>query len=178
MKSASIGRGYSFAKPIRYDMIQSSIHKSEEAKALSVTSEAFEDRTYISPKYTCDGLNINPPLHISNIPPETKSLAIIVEDTDSPTGIWTHWIVWNISPIGQINENTVPGSEGINDFRKQHYGGPCPPSGTHHYHFKVYALDELLDLKPDTEKREIEKAISSHMLAFGELVGLYKRSFS
>ncbi|MGZ4047868.1 MAG: YbhB/YbcL family Raf kinase inhibitor-like protein, partial [Bacteroidia bacterium] len=105
-----------------------------------------------------------------------KSLVLIVEDPDSPKKVWTHWLVWNIPPSGKIKEKSIPGIEGKNDFEKQHYGGPCPPWGIHHYHFKVYALDDLLELKKDARKEEVEKAMSTHVIAFGELIGLYKRT--
>lgn len=149
---------------------------SEMVKALKVSSEAFEHRGYISPKYTCDGENVNPPLSISNIPKETKSLALIVEDPDAPIRPWVHWIVWNISPTKKIKENFIPGDEGINDFGNNHFGGPCPPSGTHNYYFKVYALDTLLELNPSTTKNNLEKAFAQHIIGFGEVIGLYKRA--
>ena len=91
-------------------------------------------------------------------------------------GTWDHWIVWNIPPTNTIEENTVPGTEGINDFRKHSYGGPCPPWGTHRYFFKIYALDTKLDLNSNSRKKDVEKAMQGHILAKGELVGLYHRS--
>jgi Raf kinase inhibitor-like YbhB/YbcL family protein len=91
-------------------------------------------------------------------------------------GTWNHWIVWNIPPTGKIEENTVPGTEGTNTAREHSYGGPCPPYGTHRYFFKVYALDTKLTLNSDSKKKDVEKAMESHILAKGELVGLYRRS--
>jgi hypothetical protein len=148
----------------------------EDIRTLNVTSEAFAPYTSIPKKYTCDGENVNPPLTIGNIPKETKSLALIVDDPDAPIRTWVHWIVWNIPPSKKIKEKCIPGIEGINDFRQHHYGAPCPPSGTHHYHFKVYALNDMLDLKKDLTRHELEKAMSPHIIAFGELVGLYKKA--
>ena len=146
-------------------------------KKLSVMSSAFENNKFIPAKYTCDGDDVNPPLAIEGVPEGTKTLALIVDDPDAPMGTWDHWIVWNIpATTSKIAENTVPGTEGMNDFRRRSYGGPCPPSGTHRYFFKVYALDLKLDLSPTSRKRDVEKAMQGHILAKGELVGLYRRS--
>jgi len=145
-------------------------------KKLSVESPSFENNKLIPAKYTCDGDDVNPPLIIEGIPEEAKTLALIVDDPDAPMGTWDHWIVWNIPPTGKIEENTVPGTEGMNTARKHSYGGPCPPYGTHRYFFKVYALDTKLTLNPDSKKKDVEKAMESHILAKGELVGLYRRS--
>jgi Raf kinase inhibitor-like YbhB/YbcL family protein len=146
-------------------------------KELTVSSPAFESNQLIPAKYTCDGNDVNPPLTIEGIPEGTKTLALIVDDPDAPMGTWDHWIVWNIpAATSKIEENAVPGTEGMNDFRRRPYGGPCPPSGTHRYFFKVYALDVKLDLSPTSRKRDVEKAMQGHVLAKGELVGLYRRS--
>ena len=133
------------------------------------------DGEHIPSKYTCDGYNVNPPLNIRGILEGTKSLVLIVDDPDAPIGTWVHWVVWNIPPKGEIGEDSVPGTEGLNDFRKHSYGGPCPPSGTHRYFFKVYALDTKLDLKRNSRKRDVERAMKGHILAQGQLVGLYSR---
>jgi hypothetical protein len=145
-------------------------------KELTVKSPAFENNKLIPPKYTCDDNDVNPPLAIENVPDETKSLVLIVDDPDCPTGTWDHWIVWNITPTSKIEENTVPGTEGMNTARKHSYGGPCPPWGTHRYFFKVYALDAKLNLNPNSNKKDVEKAMQGHILAKGELIGLYRRS--
>lgn len=145
-------------------------------KELIIKSDVFESNKLIPFKYTCDGEDVNPPLTIEGIPEGTKSLVLIVDDPDAPMGTWDHWIVWNIPPTGKIEENTVPGVEGMNDFRKHSYGGPCPPSGTHRYFFKVYALDTKLTLNPNSRKKDVEKAMKDHVLAKGELVGLYRRT--
>ena len=145
-------------------------------KELTVSSPAFENNKLIPSKYTCDGDNVNPPLTIEDTPKETKSLVLIVDDPDAPMGTWDHWIVWNILPTSKIEENTIPGTEGINTARKHSYGGPCPPWGTHRYFFKVYALDTKLDLSPNSNKKDVEKAMQGRILAKGELIGLYRRS--
>ena len=144
-------------------------------KNLTISSPAFKNNNKIPPKYTCSGEDVNPQLDITGIPEETKSLVLIIDDPDAPMGNWVHWIVWNISPTNMIKEKSVPGVEGINDFGKHSYGGPCPPSGTHRYFFKVAALDTELSLQVHTRKKDLEYAMTGHILAKGELVGLYKR---
>ena len=145
-------------------------------KALSVSSPAFKNNTLVPAKYTCDGDDVNPPLTIEGTPEETKSLVLIVDDPDATIGTWDHWVVWNIPPTNAIAENTVPGTEGLTTDRQHAYGGPCPPWGTHRYFFKVYALDIMLNLSPNSTKKDVEKAMQSHVLAQGELIGLYRRS--
>lgn len=145
-------------------------------KSLKISSPAFENEGWIPAKYTCDGININPPLQIEHIPEAAKCLALIVDDPDAPIRTWIHWLVWNIPVTHFLKENNVHGIEGINDFQQNHYGGPCPPSGTHRYFFKVYALDALLDLEAGAKINELEKVMSEHIIGFGELIGLYKRT--
>jgi hypothetical protein len=142
---------------------------------LTITSPVFENNKPIPKKYTCDGEDVNPPLNIEGIPVGTKSLVLIVDDPDAPMGTWDHWVVWNIPPRNKIDENSVPGVEGLNDFRKHSYGGPCPPSGTHRYFFKIYALDVQFALGSNSRKKDVERAMKDHILAKGELVGLYSR---
>jgi Raf kinase inhibitor-like YbhB/YbcL family protein len=145
-------------------------------KELTVKSPAFEPNKQIPEKYSCDGENINPPLTIENIPKETKSLALLMDDPDAPSGTFDHWVVWNIPPsTSKIAEHTVPGTEGLNSAREHGYHAPCPPSGTHRYFFKVYALDMELGLGANAKKKDVEKAMQGHILAKGELVGLYSR---
>lgn len=151
------------------------IDKAVAYKAMEISSAAFRDGEIIPVKYTCDGENISPPMDIKDIPEEAKCLALIVDDPDAPVGTWVHWIVWNMPVTHHIKENEVHGTEGENDFQQHHYGGPCPPSDLHRYFFKVYALDALLDLPADTKKIQLEKAMSEHIIGFGELIGLYKR---
>jgi Raf kinase inhibitor-like YbhB/YbcL family protein len=146
--------------------------------ALKIASPAFQNNGFIPGKYTCDGKDINPPLLIENCPSGTKSLAVICDDPDSMAGIWAHWVLWNInSEVKEIKEDTVPQGaiEGMNDFKKRQYGGPCPHAGIHRYFFKVYALDTMLGIGPDSQKADLEKAMKGHILAHGQLVGLYKR---
>jgi len=146
-------------------------------REMAVTSSAFMDGGRIPAKYTCDGDNVNPPLNVKGIPEGTKSLVLIVDDPDCPTGTWDHWIVWNILPEGKIEEDSVPGTEGMNDFREHSYGGPCPPPGIHRYFFKVYALDKKLGwgLEQSSRKVDAERSMKGHIIAEGQLVGLYSR---
>ena len=147
-------------------------------ETLNLSSVAFKHNGLIPSKYTCDGADINPPLMMENVPQTAKSLALIVDDPDAPAGTWVHWVLWNISPSTKdIRENTIPqgAEQGMTDFRKRSYGGPCPPSGTHRYFFKLYALDTTLSLGPETTKASLEKAIKGHIVAQSELIGLYKR---
>lgn len=145
---------------------------------LRISSPAFRQGGTIPVQYTCDGKDISPPLLIEGVPEQSKSLVLIVDDPDAPMGLWVHWVVWNISPeTSHIRENSVPGKsvQGINDFRKHDYGGPCPPSGTHRYFFKVYALDTVLNISPDSDKPDLEKAMKGHILSTAELMARYKR---
>jgi Raf kinase inhibitor-like YbhB/YbcL family protein len=145
-------------------------------KELRIKSSAFEHNGSIPEKYTCDGEDVNPPLTIEGIPEGTQSLALIMDDPDAPMGTWDHWVVWNMpSASKEIRENSVPGVEGMNDFRKHSYGGPCPPRGTHRYSFKVYALDTKLNIGASSRKKDLEKAMQGHILAKGELIGRYSR---
>jgi Raf kinase inhibitor-like YbhB/YbcL family protein len=143
---------------------------------LVVKSPVFENNKSIPKKYSCDGEEVNPPLSVEGLPKEAKTLVLIVDDPDAPRGTFDHWIVWNIPAVGKIDENSVPGTEGVNSASQRSYVGMCPPSGTHRYFFKVYALDTNLDLKPEqTKKKDLEKAMQGHILGRGEIVGLYRR---
>ncbi len=144
-------------------------------KELTITSPAFENKGFIPEKYTRDGDDVNPPLKIEGVPEGTQSLVLIVDDPDAPRGTWDHWVVWNITPTEKIEENNVPGTEGLNDFNRHSYGGPCPPSGTHRYFFKVYALDIKLGLDSNSRKKDVERAMKGHIIAKGEIVGRYSR---
>jgi len=128
----------------------------------------------IPDKFTCKGEDINPKLMISEIPASAKTLALIMDDPDAPMGTWVHWVMWNI-PLGNINENSAPGTQGVNSWGKNKYGGPCPPSGTHRYFFKVYALDTTLKLPEGSTKQELLQAMKSHIIAQAELIGLYSK---
>lgn len=145
---------------------------------LKITSPTFVTNGYIPAHYTCDGNDVNPPLEIADLPPGTKTLALIVDDPDAPRGMWVHWVVWNIAPTAHtIREDSVPAgsSQGKNDWKRNSYGGPCPPSGVHRYFFKLYALDTRLNLGAGATKSDLEKAMGGHIIATAELIGLYKR---
>src|SRR5262245_47487070 len=140
-------------------------------RELKLISTVFSHNGHIPPQYTCEGKNINPPLRIENIPSRSKTLAIIVEDPDAPRGVFDHWIMWNIPINEAIAEASSPGISGTNGFGKTGYGGPCPPSGVHRYFFKLYALDNELDLKPGAKKKELLDAMKGHVLESAELMG-------
>ena len=147
-------------------------------KHLILTSSAFQDKGHIPSKYTCDGEDVNPPLEIQNVPEDAQSLALIVEDPDSPGKTWVHWVLFNISPhITRIHEDSVPvgAQETVTDFGNSGYGGPCPTSGVHRYNFKLFALDEMLDLTEDVTREEIEHAMAGHIIEKAELTALYTR---
>lgn len=146
---------------------------------MKIISFAFENNAKIPSKYTCDGENVNPPLSFTDIPASAKSLVLIVDDPDAPGGIWVHWVLFNIDPkIQEVLENSLSesGIEGVTSFGKAGYGGPCPPSGTHRYFFKLYALGTILNLE-NPNKEEVEKAMQGHILDKAELIGLYSRSY-
>jgi Raf kinase inhibitor-like YbhB/YbcL family protein len=145
-------------------------------KQIKVSSTAFTHEGLIPEKYTCDGINISPPLDLKDIPDDAKCLVLIIDDPDALITTWVHWIVWNIPVTHHIKENEIHGTEGLNDFQQHHYGGPCPPSGTHRYFLKVYALNALLELPTTTTKLQLERAMSEYIIGFGELIGLYKKS--
>ena len=149
-----------------------------EKDAFVVSSPVFKHNGTIPSKYTCNGVNVNPPLIIEHVPAGAKSLALVVEDPDVPAGIWVHWVLWNIHPeTREIKENTVPkgAQQGMSDFRKISYSGPCPPSGTHRYFFKIYALDTILTMSPDATKADLEKSMKGHIIEQAHITGLYKR---
>ncbi len=152
--------------------------EAKMTEAFMLSSNAFENNGGIPPKFTCDGMDINPPLVIHGAPAGSKSLALIVDDPDAPRGMWVHWVVWNIDPkTTEIGEDSVPKGavQGMNDFRKHDYGGPCPPSGTHRYFFKLYALDTQLNIGANSEKTALEKAMQGHILSQAQIMGTYKR---
>jgi Raf kinase inhibitor-like YbhB/YbcL family protein len=144
---------------------------------MKITSSAFQEGANIPPKFTCDGADTNPPLQIADVPAGAKSLALIIDDPDAPSGLFTHWAVWNIPPQeSAIGEGSTPkGVEGTNDFGKSGYGGPCPPSGAHRYYFKVLALDRELDLPFGAKRGPLDAAMKGHVLGQGELMGRYSR---
>jgi Raf kinase inhibitor-like YbhB/YbcL family protein len=158
--------------------IRSVFGEERKMSELSIASTAFSQNGMIPPKYTCDGADVNPPLAIGKVPDSAKTLALIVDDPDAPRGVWVHWVVWNLGPgTKEIPEKSVPQGalQGTNDFRKQSYGGPCPPSGTHRYFFKLYALDTVFSLKAGATKHDLEEAMKGHVIAEAQLVGRYGR---
>jgi Raf kinase inhibitor-like YbhB/YbcL family protein len=150
---------------------------------IKITSSAFLEGGMIPKRYTCDGEDISPPLKWTSPPEGTKSIAFISDDPDAPMGTWVHWVIYNIPPdVTELSENIPPdstlpngASQGINDFRRIGYGGPCPPGGTHRYYFKVYALDTKLIFKSPPTKKDLLKAMEGHILGQGQLMGKYKR---
>jgi Raf kinase inhibitor-like YbhB/YbcL family protein len=146
---------------------------------MKISSLAFEDQQSIPPQYTCDGANINPPLSFEDIPQEAQSLALIMHDPDAPVGDFTHWLIWNINPgIEEIDEGKVPEGviQGMTDFNTSAYGGPCPPSGTHHYFFELYALAAArLPLTETATRTELERAMDDFVVEKAMLVGTYQR---
>ena len=156
---------------------------SSDQKEFKVTSVAFKEGQPIPRQYTCSGVNVSPPLEWGTAPKPARTIAIIADDPDAPGGTWTHWVLYNLPAenIGLV-EN-VPetetlragGFQGKNDFGKISYGGPCPPSGTHRYFFKIYAVDTELPLKAGATKAELEKALEGHVVAQGQLMGTYAK---
>ena len=144
---------------------------------MKITSSAFHEGGDIPPKFTCDASDTSPPLQITGIPSEAKSLVLIADDPDAPGGLFTHWLVWNIPPqTSSIAEGSAPkGVQATNDFGKPGYRGPCPPPGTHRYSFKVFALDRELDLRSGAKRSQVDAAMKGHIIAQGELVGRYAR---
>jgi len=165
--------------------------EGDEKVAIVITSSAFKEGGMIPAKYTCDGQNISPPLKWEQVPqgtarlssPKSKSFALICDDPDAPLGTWVHWVMWNIpTEANGLPESILPAKElldgskqGINSSRKQGYSGPCPPGGTHRYYFKIYALDEKLNLPPASAKQDLLDAMKGHILAEGSLMGKYQR---
>jgi Raf kinase inhibitor-like YbhB/YbcL family protein len=145
----------------------------KDNKKLVVECPEFNQNGHIPLQYTCDGENINPPVEISNIPADAKTLALIMEDPDAPSGTFIHWLLWNFYPQDKIMEKTSFGVSGINSFGRTGYAGPCPPSGTHRYYFKVFALDRELTIVAGEDKKSLLEAMEGHVLATGELMGRY-----
>lgn len=151
--------------------------------SIKLTSTAFKEGEPIPRQYTCTGVNVSPSLEWSGVPKSAKTLVIVADDPDAPSGTWVHWVLYNLPAdnIGMVenlpatDELRAGGFQGKNDFGKIGYGGPCPPSGTHRYFFKIYALDNELPLKAGATKAEVEKAMEGHVVAQGQLIGTYKK---
>lgn len=157
--------------------------KGEAGMALTLTSTAFAEGELIPRQYTCDGKDISPPLAWSGAPEATKSFALIGDDPDAPMGTWVHWVLYNLPPATKELPEQMPvtdtlsgaARQGVSDFGSSGYGGPCPPSGTHRYFFKLYALDTTLELGARPTKADVERAMKGHILAQSQLMGKYKR---
>ena len=156
----------------------------ETHRKMELSSAAFKDGQPIPNRYTCDDKNISPALAWNGAPAGTKSLALIVDDPDSPTGVWTHWIVFNIPADASALDEDAAKSQtspaglrmGLNDFKNAGYGGPCPPAGkAHRYYFKILALDITLDLPAGASRQAVDAAIAKHVLSQGQLMGTYQR---
>jgi Raf kinase inhibitor-like YbhB/YbcL family protein len=152
--------------------------------AFELTSSAFKANEAIPTEYTCDGSDRSVPLRWKDAPERTKSFALIADDPDAPRGTWVHWVIYDIpadarelsTGIGQQESLQNGTKQGKNDFGKIGYGGPCPPAGpAHHYHFKVYALDQMTGLKSKVTKQQLLDAMKGHVLADAQLIGTYKR---
>ncbi|PYS23349.1 MAG: YbhB/YbcL family Raf kinase inhibitor-like protein [Acidobacteria bacterium] len=150
---------------------------------IKLTSAAFKEGQPIPRQYTCDGVNVSPPLEWTGVPKTAKTVAIVADDPDAPAGTWVHWVVYDLPAenIGVVENLPATeslkagGFQGKNDFGKIGYGGPCPPSGTHRYFFKVYALDAEVSLNAGATKADLEKAMQGHIVGQGELMGTYQR---
>lgn len=153
------------------------------ADNMKIESSVFKDGGMIPEKYTCDGEDISPPLSWSGVPQGTVSLALICDDPDAPAGTWVHWVLYNIphtaagiaEAVSSEKKLSDGSLQGINDFRTIGYGGPCPPSGTHRYYFKLYALDLKPELEPGATKWQIVQAMKGHVLSEAQLMAKYKR---
>ena len=143
---------------------------------MKITSPAFQEGGIMPDKFAKKGANVNPPLRIEGIPAKAKSLVLIVDDPDAPVGLFTHWLLWNIDPkTTEITENSVPKGavQGTNDYPGRGYDGPQPPSGTHRYYFRIFALDNTLDLSAGAKRKELERAMKGRVIAQGECMGRY-----
>jgi Raf kinase inhibitor-like YbhB/YbcL family protein len=145
---------------------------------MKISSSAFQEGGTIPEKFSKNGQNVSPELRIEGVPADAKALAIIVDDPDAPVGLFTHWLVWNIDPkTDRIAQGSAPNGsvQGKNDFGDIGYGGPQPPSGTHRYYFKIFALDGALDLKPGAKRKDLDAAMKGHIVAQGQLMAKYSK---
>lgn len=157
---------------------------AEEIPApIQLTSPAFEGGGEIPAEYTCEGQNISPPLEWGAIPRESQSVVLIMEDTDAPMGIWVHWVLFNLPPTIHSLPEALPALkqlangeiQGMNSYKTHGYSGPCPPSGSHQYVFKLYALDKPMPEREGVTKSDLEEEMKGHTLAAGELMGTYRK---
>jgi len=142
---------------------------------MEISSPEFNHNSLMPARLSCQGEGANPALEIKSIPKGAKCLVLIVDDPDAPMKTYVHWVVFNIPVTEKIEENSVPGTQGVNTSGGLDYVSPCPPTGTHRYFFKIYALDSMLELDDGASKAEVEKAMQGHILSKAELIGLYKK---
>ncbi len=149
---------------------------TSEGATLQITSPSFEAGAEIPSEFSCDGDNISPELNIANLPDNTVTLALIMDDPDAPGGTWVHWVAFDFPPTDVIPES-IPllGIGGSNSWDMTGYGGPCPPSGTHRYFFKLFALDGALELSEGSSTEEVLDAMEGHIVDQAELMGTYSR---
>jgi Raf kinase inhibitor-like YbhB/YbcL family protein len=156
----------------------------ETRRKMDLASSAFKDGQSIPSQYTCDDKNISPPLTWKGAPANTQSFLLMMDDPDGPTGVWTHWLLFNLpASVTELPENfsntsstIAEAKQGVNDFKNPGYGGPCPPAGkSHRYFFKLFALDITLQLPPGASRKDVEAAITKHVLSAGQLMGTYQR---
>jgi Raf kinase inhibitor-like YbhB/YbcL family protein len=143
---------------------------------MELFSKEFDHNQPIPRRFTCQGEDVSPELSIAQVPEGARKLALIMDDPDAPGGTFEHWVAYNIPVTTTIEEGGAPGIQGANDFGRTGYGGPCPPSGTHRYVFKLYALDGDLELPAGVGKSDLEKAMEGRILDRAELIGLYAKS--
>jgi len=142
---------------------------------MNLSCPDFANNALMPEKFTCEGEGLSPEFIIEGIPPNAKALALIVDDPDAPGGDFVHWLVYNMPVKEKIEENSSPGTEGVNTLGETGYCSPCPPKGAHRYFFKIYALDTELGLDKGANKQQLLKAMQGHILAQAELVGLYSK---
>lgn len=183
-KRVAAGFGVGFCFVLGVAVVNSIAAEPAGKDHMQLTSNAFTEGAAIPAKYTCDAKNVSPPLKWSGVPAGTKSLVLIVDDPDAPSGTWVHWVLYDLAPtVSELPEDLAKSQfvaggakQGLNDFKHLGYGGPCPPHGKpHRYFFKLYALDATLELKSGLTKKDIESAMDKHILARGQLMGTYQR---
>ena len=183
LTGAACGNGQRTIAPPPTPQASTNTAGSQQKSEMKLTSTAFKEGEAIPRGYTCDGADVSPPLEWTGVPKTAKTIAIIADDPDAPAGTWVHWVLYNLPADGLgLIENTPQietlkggGAQGKNDFGKIGYGGPCPPSGTHRYFFKFYALDSELTLKPGATRAEVEQAMEGHTIGRAQLMGTYSR---
>jgi Raf kinase inhibitor-like YbhB/YbcL family protein len=152
---------------------------ADDPASVDISATAFDQGTPIPVKYAEKGQNISPELHIGTVPDTTRSLVLVVDDLDAPTGIWTHWLVWNLPPdTSDIPEGKLPSGsiQGKNSFGRVAYDGPVPPSGTHRYFFHIFAINTVISLPAGSDRAALEAAMKGHVVGKGVTFGTYSTS--